>query len=228
MFSLGYSELNMLLRNNSTSPVHAVVVSLRCPKCMHIGNFSPIGQDFVMFRGDVKSTPTIADQFEVGHRECPNPECRLHVFVVLQSGKVAVSYPPERITFDVSKVPDRVVEALQEAIGCHACDCFNAAAMMVRKCLEAMCEDRGSTGSNLFQRIQSLKGKVILPTDLFNGLDELRLLGNDAAHIESKDYDNIGKEEVELAIEFTKEVLKALYQYADLRARLQALKRPKP
>ena len=76
--------------------------------------------------------------------------------------------------------------------------------MMVRKCLEAMCEERGGTGSNLYQRIQSLKGKVILPPDLFDGLDELRLLGNDAAHVESKDYDNIGRQEVELAIEFTK------------------------
>lgn len=62
-------------------------------------------------------------------------------------------------------------------------------------------------------------------TGLFDGLDELRLLGNDAAHVESKDYDDIGQEEVELAIEFTKEVLKALYQYAALKSRLVALKR---
>jgi hypothetical protein len=41
-----------------------------------------------------------------------------------------------------------------------------------------------------------------------DGLDDLRLLGNDAAHIESKEFDAIGQEEVEIGIEFTKEVLK--------------------
>ena len=51
-----------------------------------------------------------------------------------------------------------------------------------------------------------------MPKELLDGLDDIRLLGNDAAHIESRDYDNIGKEkeEVELAIDFTKEVLKAV------------------
>lgn len=216
----------MFLKNNGTSGIHGPPVSLRCPKCMHVGQFAPVGgADFTMVSAHLGNTVSPEDEYQVGHRSCPNPECNLHVFVVIQKGKVIASYPPERITFDASNVPPRVVEALQEAIGCHACDCFKAAAMMVRKCLEAMCEDRGATGANLFQRIQSLKGIVILPPDLFDGLNELRLLGNDAAHIESKDYDNIGQEEVELAIEFTKEVLKALYQYADLRIRLQALKR---
>jgi hypothetical protein len=66
---------------------------------------------------------------------------------------------------------------------------------------------------------------VLLPQELLDGLDDLRLLGNDAAHIESQEFNNIGKEEVEIGIEFAKEVLKAVYQYADLLARLRSLKR---
>lgn len=38
----------------------------------------------------------------------------------------------------------------------------------------------------------------MLPADLLNGLDDLRLLGNDAAHIESQEYNQVGKEEVEV------------------------------
>jgi len=37
-------------------------------------------------------------------------------------------------------------------------------------------------------------------------------LGNDAAHVEAKAYDNTGKDEAELAIELAKELLKAVYQ----------------
>jgi len=59
-----------------------------------------------------------------------------------------------------------------------------------------------------------------------DGLDDLRLLGNDAAHIESQEYTKVGKEEVEIGIELAKEVLKAVYQYAALLGRLRALKSP--
>jgi hypothetical protein len=38
--------------------------------------------------------------------------------------------------------------------------------------------------------------------ELLDGLNDLRLLGNDAAHIESQEYSKVGKEEVEVGIEF--------------------------
>lgn len=97
---------------------------------------------------------------------------------------------------------------------------------MVRKTLEELCLDRQATGNNLKERIRSLGGKVVLPQELLDGLDDLRLLGNDAAHIESQEFNKVGQEEVEIGIEFTKEVLKAVYQYSALLTRLRALKKP--
>ena len=41
---------------------------------------------------------------------------------------------------------------------------------------------------------------------------------------EAKNYDNIEKQEAELAIELAQELLKATYQYATLDGRLKALK----
>ena len=70
-----------------------------------------------------------------------------------------------------------------------------------------------------------LKGKVILPQELFEALDELRLLGNDAAHIEAKTFEEIGEDELETAIEFTKEILKAIYQFKGLLTKLRSLKK---
>jgi hypothetical protein len=67
---------------------------------------------------------------------------------------------------------------------------------------------------------------LVLPEKLLDGLDHLHLLGNDAAHVESEEYAKIGKDEAEVGIEFTKEVLKALYQYKAILDRLTALKKP--
>ncbi|TPW00032.1 MAG: hypothetical protein USCAAHI_00532 [Beijerinckiaceae bacterium] len=46
--------------------------------------------------------------------------------------------------------------------------------------------------------------KRALPQELLDGADHLRLLGNDAAHIEAKTYQSIGEPEVRIAIDLTK------------------------
>jgi hypothetical protein len=73
--------------------------------------------------------------------------------------------------------------------------------------------------------LRHLGTKTLLPQELLDGLDDLRLLGNDAAHIESQEFNSVGREEVEIGIQFGKEVLKAVFQYSDLLAKLRSLKR---
>jgi len=138
---------------------------------------------------------------------------------------VAISYPPEQLDFDSTNIPAAVRKAFEEAIECHSQQCFVASAIMVRKTLEELCRDKGATGSNLRERIQALGKNIVLPKELLEGADNLRLLGNDAAHIESQEYQQVGKEEVELAVEFAKELLKAAYQYASLLKKFDALKK---
>ncbi len=103
---------------------------------------------------------------------------------------------------------------------------------MVRKTLEELCHDRGATGGNLKERLRAIGTKILIPQELLDGLDDLRLLGNDAAHIESQEFDTVGRDEVEIGIQFAKEVLKAVFQYSkavfqysDLLAKLRSLKR---
>ena len=149
-----------------------------------------------------------------------------HLFVIYEGQKISVSYPPETIDFDASSIPTLITSAFGEAISCHANQCFVAAAIMVRKTLEELCRDRGASGANLKERIRALGAKVVLPKELFDGLDDIRLLGNDAAHIESQEFNQIGQEELDVAIEFTKEVLKAVFQYSNLLSKLRSLKKP--
>ena len=118
-----------------------------------------------------------------------------------------------------------MLSALEEAITCHSNQCYVASSIMIRKSLDLLCIDRGATSANLKQRIKSLGDKVLIPKELLEGMDDLRLLGNDAAHIESQVFDDVGKEEVEVGIEFSKEILKAVYQYSSLLSKLKSLKK---
>jgi HEPN domain-containing protein len=204
----------MIIKVTSFGPISPGTISARCPGCRQLGTFDVLGQDLLVGAGTV-----------VGHRSCPNPECKTHMFIVRQNNSLAASYPPVRIDFDTTNVPAAVVASFEEAIACHANCCFVAAAIMVRKTLEELCRDRGSAGKDLRDRVKDLGTKVVLPKELLEGLDDLRLLGNDAAHIESREYDKVGKEEVEVGIEFAKEVLKAVYQYSALLGRLRGLKK---
>jgi hypothetical protein len=131
----------------------------------------------------------------------------------------------ETIDFDPAGMPEGILASFTEAITCHAHSCFKAAAIMVRRTLEEICADRGATGSNLKERIVALRTKVILPEELLNAANELRLLGNDAAHLEATVYDAVGREEVEVGIELCKEILKGVYQLSSLVERLKKLKK---
>lgn len=195
-------------------PIEVVV---DCPECGNGGTFDTIK--------DCLDERTSDGKYVLGQRICPNPSCRCHIFFVRDNEEKIVTYPHLRINFDTTSIPEKIKESLEEAIGCESIESYIASAIMVRRTLECLCEERGSTGNSLKERIINLKNKIILPSELFEALDNLRLLGNDAAHIESKDYENIGKDEVNLAIELTKEVLKACYQYEGLIKKLKSYKK---
>jgi hypothetical protein len=193
------------------------VISLRCPGCRQLATLDSFS--------NVQDIDT--DNHILGQRRCPNPGCLTHIFFAwsLQQNRLAIAYPAERIDFDTTDVPNEVKAALEEAISRHASGCFRASAIMVRRTLEELCRDRGASGSNLKERLRSLASKVVLPQELLSALDDLRLLGNDAAHVDSQEYNSIGQAEVEAGIAVAKEILKAVYQYAALVKQLKALKK---
>jgi Domain of unknown function (DUF4145) len=192
-------------------------ISMRCPLCRQQGTLDDIQPDY--WAGRIGGA-----QIVWGARRCPKEDCGALIQVVIDGAKV-YSYPAETVDFDSTGLPAGVLGALQEAIMCHAHQCYVAGAIMVRKTLEEVCDDQGAQGGNLFARLEDLRGKVILPEAMFEGLHNLRLLGNDAVHIESQAFDQVDQEEVEVALEVTKEILKATYQYDSMMGRLAALKR---
>lgn len=218
---------HLIMVGNTVGPALAVV----CPGCSREGNFLGQGPDLLLQVPDPLQKSMVTPLW-VGSRFCPSAACSTHVFVVYQpqggANKVICSYPAGRIDFDVTGVPEQICSVFNEALTCTANECYVAAAMLIRKTLEAVCEDRNPGRGDLKLRISDLKNKITLPNELFVAMDHLRLLGNDAAHIEAKTYDDVGKDEVLAAIDLTKEIIKATYQYKGLLGRLQNLQKPIP
>jgi hypothetical protein len=163
-----------------------------------------------------------------GFRRCPDQECQEHVFFLAVDGTVVETHPAERVDFDPNAIPEAIVATFSEGLTCFAHCCYIAAAIMVRRTMEEICADQSAKGHDLKARIENLRQKVVLPKELLDAADELRIFGNDATHVEAKDYDNIDKTKCLLAIDLTKQILRATYQYSDLLARLKALKKPPP
>lgn len=206
------NEMEIKVLNPNQGPGH--IVTMACPSCGHIGVFVSTPASDLHVQG-----------YWLGQRKCPNPGCNGHIFYVSSDDRSEFfTYPPQKIEFDTSNIPDQIVNTFKEAITYHSERCFVASGIMVRRTLEELCEERGVTGKNLKERVQALQEKLVIPQELLDAMDELRLLGNDAAHIESKEYDNIGNDEIEAVIELTKEILKAIYQMQDLVNKLKALK----
>jgi hypothetical protein len=211
---------------NGVTTAHAVPI--RCPYCRKEGMFHSPRNDFKDVAWSqtmtIGGTTTSYSGFQAGVRVCPNQDCRGFVFLADgPAGKVA--FPPETIDFDSTALPATILSSLEEAVLCHAAGAYRATALMVRRVLEELCADRAATGKDLKARLTNLGSNVIVPLDLLDAADELRLLGNDAAHIEAKTYDEIGKSESELAVELAKELLKAVYQYQSLVDRLRGLRK---
>jgi len=212
-------EEDMYFRVNDCSIYQSPAqISTRCPHCLKMGVFeNPVsGATDINFEGGVIA----------GKRRCPDPACRGLLFFVWKANKILASYPPERIDFDSTNIPADITEAFKEAITCHSNECYMGAAMLVRKTLELLCLARGAKGSNLKDKLKDLRTQMIISNDLMDAADDLRLLGNDAAHVMSINYYQVSRQESEVAIEVAKEILKAVYQYDSLLKKIRSLKKP--
>lgn len=209
-----------LTSQQAHAPNHTL--SIRCPHCGQNGTFESIHSVNDIFIPNNNGT-------FFGQRRCPNSTCYGHVFFIYErASSTTYSYPPESIELNKNNIPDRVLYTIEEAATCYVHGCYVAAAIMIRKTLEEIALDKGAEGKNLFSKLKDLGTKILVPKELLEAMTELRLLGNDAAHIEAETFNEIGKSEVEISIEFTKEIIKEVYQYEGLLSKLRSLKKQVP
>lgn len=184
-----------------------------CPFCGVMGGFT-------------EQTAVYAENNRYSLQVCPSRECHgVVAFISDLKGEVIKTYPALGAPVNGENVPEKIVKVLKEAVDCFSAGHYTASAIMIRRTLEEICAHEGAEGHNLQARIEALKSRVVLPTELLEVMHELRLLGNDAAHVKANSFAEIGQKELEVSIVFTKEIIKALYQYESLLASLRSFKK---
>ena len=183
-----------------------------CPYCGQTGTFASLSEDTVIDHNTFVSV-----------RKCLNEACRGVIFYS-RGGDGNVKTLPYRVIDEKVETPPGVRNALEEATICHSHGCYVAAAVMVRRALAELCRGAGIADGDLPDRLESLGKTIVMPPALLTGLRDLRMLGNAAASSESEIYSTVSRKEVELGIDCTKAILKALYRYESLVGRLKAFK----
>jgi hypothetical protein len=223
---LNFRNANILQPDAGTQQFgtgNSMPISMRCPHCRNMGSFGSVTGHVQYSKTIAADRPTV--QLCIATvRVCPNESCRGLVLTVTGGRDLLQAIPPQSIEFSPEGLPQECADTLAEAAACHAAGAYRASAMMVRRLLEEVCALNNARGANLHQRIEALKSLITLPQPLFEAMQELKALGNDAAHIEAKAYDNIGEEESEVSIKLAGEILKSLYQLKGIVAKLQSMR----
>lgn len=166
--------------------------------------------------------------------QCQNGECLGMVVAIFGStagsnpeSDLIRMWPGRRLPIDLTDVPEKLAAHLSEAATCHAEGCYTAAAIMLRRVVEELCEDAGAQGKTLHDRLKDVKAqqKLILTDELFDVLFELKALGNDAAHVDLQSFDNVGESEATVALRVAMKVVEALFQQKSIVEELRSLKR---
>ena len=92
-----------------------------------------------------------------------------------------ILYPtPRKISMD--GVPKSTSRAYAAAARSYQAGLYEPCVIMCRKCIEALCQELGATKGNLKDRLVCLQNDGQIDRKLLAWANELRLIGNDAAH----------------------------------------------
>ena len=104
-------------------------------------------------------------------------------------------------------LPHKIQEIYKETILSIENEQYVLAGIGIRAIVETVCKDLDAKGSNLFDKINSLKDKSIVTPEGADTLHKLRVLGNDAAH-EVKAHNS---QQLELAMKIIEHMLDGTY-----------------
>ena len=140
----------------------------------------------------------------------------------MQFSKCDLAYP--KTPFLSPIIPRQIATSYAEAFKVRAIS-PNAFAVLIRRTLEILCNERGLTKGTLAARLKILSDKGELPPILSQTTDLLRLIGNIGAHGSEK---SVHPLEVRAIDDFFVAIVEYLYvapkKIADFQKRLQALK----
>lgn len=103
-----------------------------------------------------------------------------------------------------SDAPEPVTRSWDQALKSFNAGLYEPAAIMCRRCLEAVCLSFNAPGRNLYLKLDSLAQSGIIDTRLGEWAHSVRAVGNDAAHDPNV---SLSKEDARDALDFTEALL---------------------
>ena len=159
------------------------------------------------------------------------PKCE-GVFLHVSAKSEPSEIPYEAMLYPTSDrrgipgLPEPARRAYESAQSCFSTGNFEPCVVMCRKCLEAICVSFGVQKGSLADRLRQLRDTGRIEVRLYEWADQLRLVGNDAAH----DLDiHISKQDAVDSLDFVEAILLYVFaldqRFRHFRARRQAAKK---
>ena len=108
-------------------------------------------------------------------------------------------------------VPDRLRHAYEEARLCFSAKAYAATVVMVRRTLEGVCAEQGTTAKILMKALEELRDNGKIEGRLFDWAQALRVLGNQGAHFTDAE---VSREDAEDALALGEALLDYIYVLA--------------
>jgi hypothetical protein len=109
-------------------------------------------------------------------------------------------------------IPEELQQSLAESIKCHMAEAHTATAIMCRRTIEGFCQIKGSNERTLDKSIKKLKEDGIINEQLYEWANQLRLVGNEAAHNISATFSAVDAKDI---LDFTIAILDFTYSFKD-------------
>ena len=150
--------------------------SIYCPKCRRHTN--------LIYRAGYERSITGGKYLYHAVEECNN--CQQHFLTIRlknQYGQILKSYPEGLPKTVNSLISDSVKKDFEEALLCQSVGAYRGAAVLARRAVQLICLDKGAKkGEKLHKQIEELFDNNIITQDIKDWADEVRYIGNDAAH----------------------------------------------
>jgi hypothetical protein len=129
----------------------------------------------------------------------------------LEWGRSKKIYPGS--TFHINPViPEKLQKSLLECIQCFKVEAHTATAIMCRRTLEGFCALKGVEEKNLDKSIKKLKDEGAINEQLYEWANQLRLVGNEAAHNIDANFSSVDAKDI---LDFTIAILDFTYSFKD-------------
>lgn len=174
-------------------------LSLICPFCDHAATFNTLGELF-----DQEVIIAYLTMW------CPN--CHEIVFVIYDvvDKKIENIYPKSVPKCD-KRIPKKIADDFLEAKGCFGAGAYKGAVVMCRRAIQNTAIEKGAKKGNLFDQLNELVSKGIIPTSLEKLSHKIRSMGNYGAHPDEDGLDEVKEKDAKEILEFLEHFLTHIF-----------------